>query len=228
MRGIADIRQSGSEFLGSAFLLAAVAGSGIMAERLAGGNTALALLGNTIPTAAILFVLITILGPVSGAHLNPAVSLAMRLRGEIETGNAVRFICCQTAGAIAGVWLAHLMFALPVAQISTTMRWGPAQWLSEFVASFGLVLTIFGCLARNRGAAATAVALYIAAAYWFTASTSFANPAVTIARALTDTFSGIAPSGIIPFIAAQLAGASAAAAVSAWLWPQGNGKPDLP
>lgn len=219
-----DIRQSGSEFLGSAFLLAAVAGSGIMAERLAGGNAAIALLGNTIPTGAILFVLITIFGPISGAHFNPAVSFAMRLRGDMATGSAIRFICCQFAGAIAGVWLAHLMFALPVVQVSTTLRWGPAQWLSEFVACFGLVLTIFGCLARNRGAVATAVALYITAAYWFTASTSFANPAVTIARALTDTFSGIAPSGIVPFIAAQIAGASAGAAASAWLWPREDGK----
>ena len=171
-----------SEVLGTAFLLAAVVGSGIMAERLAGGNGALALLCNTLPTGAILTVLILIFGPVSGAHFNPAVSLAFALRRELPWPVAAIYLAAQIGGAILGVWAAHLMFELPVWQFSTHVRSGPAQWFAEGVATFGLLLTIFGCVARAPGAVAYAVGLYITAAYWFTASTSFANPAVTIAR----------------------------------------------
>ena len=207
-----------AEWLGTALLLAAVVGSGIMAQRLAGGNGALALLCNTLATGAILTVLILVLGPLSGAHLNPAVSLAFALRGELSWPMATVYIAVQVAGAIAGVWLAHLMFELPVWQFSVTARTGPGQWLAEAVATFGLVLTILGCLARTPTAVPYAVGLYITSAYWFTASTSFANPAVTIARSLSDTFAGIAPGGVVPFIAAQLVGMMAAVALAGWLW----------
>ena len=207
-----------SEALGTAFLLAAVVGSGIMAERLAGGNGALALLCNTLPTGAILTVLILIFGPVSGAHFNPAVSLAFALRRELPWPLAGTYLAAQIGGAILGVWAAHLMFELPVLQFSAHVRSGPGQWFAEAVATFGLLLTIFGCVARAPGAVAYAVGLYITAAYWFTASTSFANPAVTIARALSDTFAGIAPAGVAGFIAAQLVGALAAVPLARWLW----------
>jgi glycerol uptake facilitator-like aquaporin len=207
-----------SEWLGTAFLLATVVGSGIMAQRLAGGNVALALLGNTIPTGCMLVVLILIFGPLSGAHFNPAVTLAFAWRGELRLSNAAGYIAVQILGAIAGVWAAHLMFELPVWQVSATVRTGPAQWLAETIATFGLLLTIFGCAARTPTAVPYAVGLYITAAYWFTASTSFANPAVTIARALSDTFAGIAPTGVIPFIAAQLLGVVFAVFASRWLW----------
>jgi glycerol uptake facilitator-like aquaporin len=206
-----------AEGLGTAFLLATVVGSGIMVANLAGGNLALALLGNTFPTGAILVVLILIFGPVSRAHMNPAVSLAFALGRELPWRDFIGYVGVQIVGAIVGVWVAHLMFALPVWQISTHMRSGSAQWFSEGVAAFGLLL-IFGCVARARSAVPFAVGLYIAAAYWFTASTSFANPAVTIARALTDTFAGIAPSGVAAFIVAQLAGTLAAVAMRPWLW----------
>jgi glycerol uptake facilitator-like aquaporin len=208
-----------AEALGTAFLLATVIGSGIMAQRLSGGNLALALLGNTLPTGAILVVLILIVGPVSGAHFNPAVSLAFALRRELAWDTTMLYIAAQVLGALAGVWAAHLMFELPLVQFSTTVRSGPGQWFAEAVATFGLLLTIFGCLAGARTAIAYAVGLYITAAYWFTASTSFANPAVTIARSLSDTFAGIAPAGITAFIAAQLAGALAASLLARWLWP---------
>jgi glycerol uptake facilitator-like aquaporin len=213
-------KQLAAEFLGSAFLLAAVIGSGVMAERLAGGNAALALLCNTIPTGAILTVLILVFGPISGAHLNPAVSLAFSLRGELPLAILPLYIAVQIAGAIAGVWAAHAMFDLPVWQISSTVRTGPGQWLAEAVASFGLLLTIVGCLSRTPAAVPYAVGLYITAAYWFTASTSFANPAVTIARSLSDTFAGIAPVNVAAFIIAQLIGAGLAVALSRWLWPR--------
>jgi glycerol uptake facilitator-like aquaporin len=209
-----------AEALGTAFLLAAVVGSGIMAQRLAGGNAALALLGNTLPTGAILVVLITIFGPVSGAHLNPAVSLAFALRGELPWRHAGGYLVAQLAGGIVGVWAAHAMFGLPLWQLSTTVRSDVGQWTAEVVATFGLLLTIFGCVARAPGAVAWAVGLYITSAYWFTASTSFANPAVTLARALTDTFAGIAPAGAPAFIAAQLLGALAALPLARWLWPK--------
>jgi glycerol uptake facilitator-like aquaporin len=206
-----------SEWLGTAFLLAAVVGSGIMAQKLAGGNVALALLCNTIPTGD-LVVLILTFGPLSGAHFNPAVSLAFALRHELPWSIAVGYIAAQIVGAVAGVWAAHLMFELPVWQFSVTARAGAGQWLAEAVATFGLLLTILGCAARTPAAIPYAVGLYITSAYWFTASTSFANPAVTIARSLSDTFAGIAPSGVIAFIAAQLAGMVTAVIVGKWLW----------
>jgi glycerol uptake facilitator-like aquaporin len=214
-----------SEALGTAFLLAAVVGSGIMAQRLAGGNVALALLCNTLATGAMLAVLILIFASTSGAHFNPAVSLAFALRGEIAWTIAGVYVAAQVIGAIVGVWLAHLMFELPMWQISTTVRSGPGQWLAEFIAAFGLLLTIFGCIGTAPGAVAYAVGLYITAAYWFTASTSFANPAVTIARSLSDTFAGIAPAGVLAFIAAQMLGSVAAVVMARWLWPQ-PAKPD--
>jgi len=207
-----------AEWLGTAFLLAAVVGSGIMAAKLAGGNQAIALLCNTLPTGAILSVLIIVFGPVSGAHLNPAVSLAFALRGEIRPATAVAYIAAQVVGGIVGVWAAHLMFELPLWQLSMTVRTGSGQWLAEAIATFGLLLTIFGCAARTPSAVPYAVGLYITAAYWFTASTSFANPAVTIARSLSDTFAGIAPSGVLWFVVAQFVGMLAALAVGRWLW----------
>jgi len=209
-----------AEALGTAFLLAAVVGSGIMAQRLAGGNVALALLGNTLTTGAILVVLILIFGPVSGAHFNPAVSLAFALRGELPWRDAGGYLAVQLAGAVVGVLAAHVMFELPVWQASTTVRTGFGQWIAELVATFGLLLTIFGCIARAPGAVAYAVGLYITAAYWFTASTSFANPAVTLARSLSDTFAGIAPAGAPAFIAAQLVGMLVALPVARWMWPK--------
>jgi glycerol uptake facilitator-like aquaporin len=207
-----------AEFLGTAFLLAAVVGSGIMGQRLAGGNVALALLCNTLATGAILPVIILMFGSVSGAHFNPAVSLAFALRGEFSWEMAFLYVAVQIVAAVAGFWIAHLMFDLPVWQISTTVRWGGGQWLAEAVATFGLLLTIFGCLARAPAAVPYAVGLYIASAYWFTASTSFANPAVTVARSLSDTFAGIAPSGAPSFIVAQFVGMFAAVAVTRALW----------
>ena len=207
-----------AEWLGSAFLLAAVVGSGIMAQKLAGGNVALALLCNTIPTGAILVVLILVFGPISGAHFNPAVSLAFSIRRELPWEVAVAYVAAQIVGALVGVWVAHLMFEFPVFQLSLTQRTGAGQWLAEAVATFGLLLTIFGCAARTPRAVPYAVGLYITSAYWFTASTSFANPAVTIARSLSDTFAGIAPKGVFAFIAAQLAGAVAAVVIARWLW----------
>ena len=212
------LRRTVAEWLGTAFLLAAVVGSGIMAQKLAGGNVALALLCNTIPTGAILVVLILVFGPVSGAHFNPAVTLAFAWRGEQRWTTAMIYIATQIAGAIAGVWAAHLMFELPVWQVSLHARTGAGQWLAEFVATFGLLLTILGCATRNAAAIPYAVGLYITAAYWFTASTSFANPAVTIARSISDTFAGIAPGGVIAFVAAQLAGMVAALALARWFW----------
>jgi glycerol uptake facilitator-like aquaporin len=196
-----------AEFLGTLLLVTTVVGSGIMAQSLAGGNTAIALLGNTLPTGAILVVLISIFGPVSGAHFNPVVSTAMAVMGHMPRGLLLPFVFCQIAGGIAGTWLAHLMFDLPVLQVSTTIRWGAHQWLAEGVATFGLLLVIYMGLRNKSANIATLVGLYITAAYWFTSSTSFANPAVTIARSLTNTFSGIAPTCVVPFIAAQIAGA---------------------
>ena len=195
-----------AEFLGTAVLLATVIGSGIMGEQLAGGNVAIALLGNTIPTGAILVVLITILGPISGAHLNPAVSLAMCLTGRMAWPRLAPYVFAQLLGAVIGVWLAHAMFGLPLLEVSTKQRWGSGQWIAEAVATFGLLLTIFGGLRFNASAIPMLVGLYITAAYWFTASTSFANPAVTIAREFSNTFAGIAPACVLPFIAAQVIG----------------------
>lgn len=206
-----------AEALGTGLLLATVIGSGIMGERLAGGNVALALLGNTLATGAMLAVLITMFGPISGAHFNPAVTAVFAIRGEIAPRDVAGYLAAQIAGSILGVLVAHGMFEENILQISTRMRAGPAQWLSEAVAAFGLVLTILLTLRANPTAVATSVGLYITAAYWFTASTSFANPAVTIARALSDTFAGIRPADVVPFIVAQLLGAVAAAFVSRWL-----------
>jgi glycerol uptake facilitator-like aquaporin len=214
-----------AEWLGTAFLLAPVVGSGIMAAELAGGNGALALLCNTLPTGAILAVLIITFGPVSGAHFNPAVSLAFAFRGELEPALTLLYIGAQVLGGIVGVWVAHLMFELPLWQFSTTVRTGPGQWFAEGIATFGLVLTILGCVARTPSAVPYAVGLYITAAYWFTASTSFANPAVTIARSLSDTFAGIAPSGVALFIVAQLVGMTLAVAVGRWLWTEATPAP---
>jgi glycerol uptake facilitator-like aquaporin len=212
-----------AEGLGTAFLLAGVVGSGIMAARLAGGNGALALLCNTLPTGAILTVLILTFGPLSGAHFNPAVSLAAALRRELSVGAAGLYVAVQIIGGIIGVWAAHLMFELPLWRLSGTVRAGPSQWFAEAIATFGLVTTILGCAARTPSAVPYAVGLYITAAYWFTASTSFANPAVTIARALSDTYAGIAPAGVPNFIAAQIVGAVAAVALARWLWPVAKG-----
>jgi glycerol uptake facilitator-like aquaporin len=211
-------RRAIAEALGTGLLLAAVVGSGIMGQRLAGGNIALALLCNAIATGAALTVLILIFGPLSGAHFNPIVSAAFAIRRELPWTDAALYVAVQVAGGIFGVWAAHLMFDLSPLQLSQTIRTGPGQWFSEAVATFGLLLTIFGGLASAPASVPYAVGLYITAAYWFTASTSFANPAVTVARSLSDTFAGIAPADVPAFLAAQAIGAAAAVAVSGWLW----------
>ena len=210
-------RQLVAEFLGTAFLLATVVGSGIMADRLAGGNVAVALLGNTIPTGAILVVLITMLGPISGAHFNPAVTMAFWLKRTLPADLAVAYVGVQIVGGLVGVICAHAMFDDAIVQISATERSGLAQGFSEIIATFGLVATIFLTLRARPDAVAVAVGLYITAAYWFTASTSFANPAVTIARSFTNTFSGIRPIDAPVFIGAQILGALVAVAVVTWL-----------
>jgi len=207
-----------AELLGAAWLLATVVGSGIMAQRLSAGNDAVALLGNTIATGAALFGLITVFGPVSGAHFNPAVTLAFLVRRELTAAHAAAYIAVQVVGAVLGVYAAHAMFAEPILQVSTKLRDGPAQGFSEFIATFGLLMTIFGALRFRPEATPAAVALYITAAYWFTASTSFANPAVTLARSLSDTFAGIAPSSAPLFIAAQLAAVPVACGTAWWLF----------
>ena len=207
-----------AEALGSFLLFATVIGSGIMGERLAGGSVAIALLGNTIATGAILFVLITMLGPVSGAHFNPAVTLVMRLRREISSRVAMAFVAAQLGGGILGVWVAHLMFDLPILELSTKVRAGPGQLTGEAIATFGLILTILGTVRMRPAAVPASVALYIIAAYWFTSSTSFANPAITVARSLSDSFAGIAPACVPGFIAAQLVGAIAALLVGSTLF----------
>ncbi|MBS1240512.1 MAG: major intrinsic protein [Proteobacteria bacterium] len=213
------IRKLAAEALGSFFLFCGVVGSGIMGESLAGGNMAIALLANTLATGAILTVLIAMFGPVSGAHFNPAVTLVFRLRGEIASRDALAYVLVQLAAGIAGVWAAHVMFDLPVLQMSLKSRSGAGQWLGEFVATFGLVLTILGTLRSNPSWIPASVGLYIAAAYWFTSSTSFANPAITVARSLSNSFAGIAPVDVPAFVAAQLAGALAAHALALWLYP---------
>ena len=203
-------QQLGADALGSFLLFATVIGSGIMAESLAGGNVAVALLGNTAATAAMLYVLIAMLGPVSGAQFNPAVSLVMRLRGELTTGQLLAYTGVQIAAGVLGAWAAHAMFGLPLIQLSAHLRDGPGQWLGEFIATLGLVLTILMTLRHRPSSVPASVALYIAAAYWFTSSTSFANPAITLARSISDTFAGIAPVSVPGFVAAQLGGALAA------------------
>ena len=209
-------RRLGAEAIGTALLVATVVGSGIMGDRLAQGNDAIALLGNTLATGAILAVLILMFGAISGAHFNPAVTFAFRLRGEIDTRDAAAYVVVQIAGGIAGTALAHFMFAEPVFAASTTVRTGPPQWGAEIVAAFGLVATILACLRHRPEAVPYAVGLFISAGYWFTSSTSFANPAVTIARSLTDTFSGIRPIDAPAFIAAQIVGAALAVALFKW------------
>lgn len=214
-----DGRKLLAEVLGTAFLLAAVIGSGIMAERLADGNQALALLCNTIPTGAILVVIILVFGPISGAHFNPAVTVALAVRHIFPWKSVPSYIVAQLIGGILGAWAAHFMFDLPILQASLTERAGAGQWFAEAVATFGLVMTIIGCLAKTPTAIPYAVGLYITSAYWFTASTSFANPAVTFARAFTDTFAGIAPAHAPAFILAQFAGVAVCLVVLRILFP---------
>ncbi|HEX8937651.1 MAG TPA: MIP/aquaporin family protein [Sphingomicrobium sp.] len=204
-------RRVAAEATGSFFLFACVIGSGIMAQNLSGGNDAVALLGNTIATGAILFVLITVFGPISGAHMNPAVSLVAASRRELRWLDAAAYIAAQFAFGIMGAWAAHLMFGLPPLQLSVKARHGLGQFAGEFIATFGLILTILGTVRFRQTWVPATVALYITAAYWFTSSTSFANPAITVARSLTNTFSGIAPNDVPLFIAAQLMGAACAA-----------------
>ena len=210
------------EALGTALLLAMVVGSGIMGERLAVGNVAIALLGNTIATGAGLVVLITIFGPLSGAHFNPAVTLIFAMRREIGWGTATAYVAAQLAGGVLGVWAAHAMFSEPIWQVSTKLRDGPAQAFAEFIATFGLIAAILGSIRFRPEATPMVVGLYITSAYWFTASTSFANPAVTIARSLSNTFAGIAPSSAPLFIASQLLGAVAASLLFGWLLEEGS------
>jgi glycerol uptake facilitator-like aquaporin len=206
-----------AEWLGSLFLLATVVGSGIMAERLADGNTAIALLGNTIATGAILVVLILIFGSISGAHFNPAVTLAFAIRKQISVLESVQYVLVQIFGAICGVIIAHIMFDSPLIDFSNHARSGPGQWTGEFVATFGLIATILGCLKSKPDAVPYAVGLFITAGYWFTSSTSFANPAVTIARSLSNSFSGIDPAHVFAFIVAQLFAAVIVTYLFAWL-----------
>jgi glycerol uptake facilitator-like aquaporin len=210
-------RRVAAEFLGTSMLVAAVVGSGIMAENLAGGNVAVALLGNTIATGAILVVLITMLGPISGAHFNPAVSLVFAASGELPIAILALYVAAQIAGGVAGTFTAHLMFELPVLQFSEHVRQGPSQFLSEVVATFGLVATILGCRRFRADIAPTAVALYVVAGYWFTASTCFANPAVAVARSLTNSFSGIRAWDAPWFILAEIVGALCAVGLFRWL-----------
>jgi glycerol uptake facilitator-like aquaporin len=212
------IRKLAAEGLGTAFLLATVVGSGIMAAKLAGGNTAIALLGNTIPTGAILVVLISTLGPISGAHFNPLVTLAALINRTMKPGEVAAYIAVQVVGAILGVVIAHAMFDLPLLQASTTLRSGTAQWIAEIVASFGLLSVIFLSVRNVPHQVAMNVGLYITAAYWFTASTSFANPVVTLARSFSDTFAGIRPEDVLGFVLAQLVGAASAIAVDRLAW----------
>ena len=211
-------RRLAAEALGTFFLVMAVVGSGIMAAKLAGGNEAIALLCNTLATGAVLVVIITIFVSISGAHFNPAVTLVMLLRGNIERGAALAYVAVQIVGGCLGAVAAHLMFGLDPVQLGSTARTGFGQWLGEFIATFGLIATILGCVRFKPGALAAAVGLYIGSAYWFTSSTSFANPAVTIARSLSDTFAGIAPGAAPGFIVAELLGALAAAYLFGWLF----------
>ena len=216
----ADLRRRlVAEALGTGMLIATVIGSGIMAEDLAGGNVAIALLGNTVATGAILVVIILMFGPLSGAHFNPAVTFVFLLRGEISRRDALLYVVVQIAGGLIGMLITHAMFEQKLFQIGTIERSGGAQWLAEAVATFGLVAAILGTLRWRPEAVPFAVGLYITAGYWFTASTSFANPAVTVARSFTDTFSGIAPAHMPAFIIAQFVGAGLAAALFGWLLP---------
>ena len=214
-----------AEFVGTACLVATVIGSGIMGERLAGGNDAIALLGNTAATGAILVVLIIVLGPVSGAHLNPAVTIALSVQRIFPTKEIFWYILAQIVGGILGTIVAHFMFEEAIFSISTNPRTGISQWFAEFIAAFGLVITILGCLRVSPSSIPYAVGLFITAGYWFTSSTSFANPAVAIARSLTDTFSGINPAHVPIFIVAEVVGALAAAMVVSWLFKSDQASP---
>ncbi|MGD1210675.1 MAG: MIP/aquaporin family protein [Candidatus Acidiferrales bacterium] len=216
---ISFARRLAAELIGTAFLVAAVVGSGIMGERLAGGNAALALLANTIATGAALVALILAFGPISGAHFNPVVTLADAWEGGMPWTETPAYILCQILGGVGGAIVAHVMFGLPVVSLSHHARSGPAQVFSEFVATFGLLSVIWGCSRLRSNLTAFAVGSYITAAYWFTASTSFANPAVTIARSLSDTFSGIRPADVPWFVVAQLLGGLAATLLFRWLAP---------
>jgi len=215
-----------AEALGTALLVATVVGSGIMAETLT-KDAALALLGNTLPTGAILVVLITILGPISGAHFNPAVSLVFALKRDLTARDALSYMAVQVAGGLVGTMMAHAMFALPLFEASLKMRTGGAQWLAEGVAAFGLVATILAGIRFERASVPWLVGLYITAAYWFTSSTSFANPAVAIARSMTNTFSGIRPTDLPGFVAAELCGAVAALMLMSWLLRTGGDAPPM-
>jgi glycerol uptake facilitator-like aquaporin len=211
-------RRIAAEAVGSFFLFACVIGSGIMAQNLSGGNNAIALLGNTLATGAILFVLITVLGPISGAHMNPAVSIVAAARGELRWMDAAAYIAAQFAFGVLGAWAAHLMFGLPTLELSVKARHGLGQCAGEFIATFGLILTIIGTVRFRQQWVPATVALYITAAYWFTSSTSFANPAITVARSLTNTFAGIAPQDVPLFIVAQLLGSGCAALLAGALF----------
>lgn len=212
------VQKLGAEALGSFFLFATVVGSGIMAESLADGNIAIALMGNTLATGAILFVLIAILAPISGAHFNPAVTFVMVLRKELSLFDGALFVAMQLIGGLIGVWAAHIMFELPVFQLSEKVRTGSGQWLGELIATFGLLFTILGTIRFRSDWVAPAVGLYISAGYWFTSSTSFANPAITVGRAFSNSFAGIAPANVIGFVTAQIAGAMLAWIVTRWLF----------
>jgi glycerol uptake facilitator-like aquaporin len=212
-------RRLAAEAVGSFFLFAAVIGSGVMAEALAGGNVAVALLANTLATGAMLYVIIAIFGPVSGAHFNPAVTLVMVVGRQLAAREGAGYVAMQLAGGVLGAWAVHAMFDLPIVQLSTKARSGIGQWTGEAVATFGLILTILGTLRHRPGWIASTVALYIVAAYWFTSSTSFANPAITLVRSLSDSFAGIALHDVPMFVFGQLVGAAAAAAVAAQLFP---------
>ncbi len=213
-------RRIAAEGLGSFFLFACVIGSGIMAQNLSGGNAAIALLGNTLATGAMLFVLVTMLGPISGAHMNPAVSIVAAFRRELAWRDALLYILAQFVFGVIGAWAAHLMFGLPTLQLSVKARHGLGQFAGEFIATFGLILTILGTVRFRREWVPATVGLYITAAYWFTSSTSFANPAITVARSLTNTFAGIAPHDVPLFIVAQLVGAASAAILSKWIFAE--------
>jgi len=218
------VRRLAAEGIGAFFLFATVIGSGIMAETLARGNDAIALLGNTLATGAMLFVLIAMLGPISGAHMNPAVSLVAASRHELSWRDAALYALVQLGFGILGAWAAHLMFGLPTLQLSVKARTGLGQWAAEAIATFGLILTILGTVRHRREWVPASVALYIMAAYWFTSSTSFANPAITIARSLSNSFAGIAPADVPAFVAAQLAGAAAGAAAAGLLFDKPRGE----
>jgi glycerol uptake facilitator-like aquaporin len=220
-------RRLSAEALGTAVLVATVVGSGVMAERLT-SDRALALLGNTLPTGAILVVLITILGPVSGAHFNPVVSMLIAFRRQLAVRDVAPYVLAQIVGGLLGTWSAHMMFDLTVFEVSQIVRTGSGQWLSEFVATGGLIITVSGALRYKADAVSMLVGFYITAAYWFTASTSFANPAVTVARSLTDSFSGIRPVDVPFFVVAQILGACTAALLAGWLFAAPCGKSSIP